>query len=72
MPDAYRCSACGNRTRFDIVETRRTRQFRHFTLGGDCSVEEEDVLASRVESVTCRWCGRADAVEVLDGVAGPH
>ncbi len=65
----YRCSACGNRTRFDVVETRRTRQFRHFDLGGDCMVEEEEVLDSTVESVTCRWCGRADAVESL-GVSG--
>lgn len=62
----YRCSACGNRTRFDVVETRQTRQFRHFDLGGDCTVEEEEVLASTVESVTCRWCGRADAVEMLE------
>jgi hypothetical protein len=69
VTQAFRCSACGNRTRFDVVETRRTRQFRHFDLGGDCTVEEEEVLASNVESVTCRWCGRSDAVEAL-GVTG--
>lgn len=69
MPVAYRCSACGNRTRFDVVETRRARQFRHFDLGGACVIEEEDVLACDVESVTCRWCGRADAVEMLEVTA---
>ena len=66
VTQAYRCAACGNRTRFDVVETRRTRQFRHFELGGASAVEEEEVLASNVESVTCRWCGRSDAVEVLE------
>lgn len=64
----YRCSACGNRTRFDVVATRRTRSFHHFTLGGELTVEEEEVLAATVESVTCRWCGSA-AVEP-DGAEG--
>jgi len=72
----YRCSACGNRTRFDVLETRRTRSFFHFDLGGDCRVEEEEVLDSLVESVTCRWCGRATGIEALDdggdGVDAPE
>jgi hypothetical protein len=53
----YRCEACGNVTRFDVVMTKRTRAFHHFTLGGDLTVEDETVLAENVESVTCRWCG---------------
>jgi hypothetical protein len=59
----YRCSACGNRTRFDVVSTKRTRAFEHFTLGGERNVEEEEVLFFVVESVTCRWCGRTNAIE---------
>ena len=60
----FRCEGCGNVTRFDVVATARTRRFHHFDLGGEGSVEEEEVLERRVESVTCRWCGRSDAVRV--------
>lgn len=59
------CTACGNRTRFDVVETVRRRRFHHYTLGGELSVDEEAVLERAVESVTCRWCERPGSVEVL-------
>jgi hypothetical protein len=52
----YRCEACGNVTRFDVLSTRRTRAFHHYTIGGELEIEEEEVLEERVESVTCRWC----------------
>jgi hypothetical protein len=52
----YRCNACGNVTRFDVVSSRRTRAFHHYTIGGDLEIEEEDVLEERIEQVTCRWC----------------
>jgi hypothetical protein len=61
----YRCNACGNLTRFDVVTTRRTRTFHHYTVGGELTVEDTEVLEERVESVTCRWCGPAGAVERL-------
>lgn len=61
----YVCSACGNRTRFDVVETVRRRRFHHYTLGGDMTVDEETVLERTVESVTCRWCDRSDGVSTL-------
>lgn len=61
----YVCTACGNRTRFDVVETVRRRRFHHYTLGGDMSVDEETELDRSVESVTCRWCDRPGAVEML-------
>lgn len=66
----YRCDACGNLTRFDVVTTRRTQAFHHFSVGGELSVEEEKVLDEQVEVVTCRWCGAAgDTIQVLtDGV----
>ncbi|MCZ7526456.1 MAG: hypothetical protein M5U14_08835 [Acidimicrobiia bacterium] len=66
----YRCSACGNRTRFDVVATRRTRAFHHYSLGGELTVEEEEVLEERVEEVSCRWCGAAgSAIEEIEDVA---
>lgn len=60
----YRCDGCGNVTRFDVVATTRTRRYHHFDLGGEGAVDEEEVLERTVESVTCRWCGRDDAVVV--------
>ena len=62
----YRCTACGNLTRFDVLTTRRTRAFHHFTVGGDLQVEDEEVLSEDVESVTCRWCGIGTSVDVLE------
>jgi hypothetical protein len=67
----YRCGACGNLTRFDVLGTRRTRAFHHYSIGGELTIEEEDVLEDRVEEVTCRWCGASgDAIETL-AVDGP-
>lgn len=60
----FRCDACGNVTRFDVLATARTRRYHHFDLGGEGHVEEEEVLSHHVESVTCRWCGRDDAVQI--------
>lgn len=62
----YRCGACGNRTRFDVTETVTSRAHHHFTLAGAVEVEGREVTAHRVEDVSCRWCGRGDAVEVLE------
>ena len=63
--ERYRCGACGNLTRFDVLGTRRARRFVHYTIGGDPSVEEEEVLGESIESVTCRWCGSSDQIEVV-------
>ena len=65
MAVRYRCTSCGNITRFDVVATRRTRAFHHYTTGGELAVEDEELLGETVEAVTCRWCGPAGAVEVL-------
>ena len=62
----YRCGACGNLTRFDVTSTRRTRAFHHYSLGGELTVEDEEVLDEIVQDVSCRWCGTGRAVEVLD------
>jgi hypothetical protein len=52
----YRCGACGNVTRFDVVATRRTRSFHHYTIAGELEIEDEEVLDEQIERVTCRWC----------------
>ena len=59
---SYRCDACGNKTRFDIYETKKVRGFHHFTLAGDVTIEEEEILERDVERIVCRWCGSADSI----------
>jgi hypothetical protein len=60
---AYRCIHCGNKTRFDVVDTVRRRQFHHFSLSGELQVEEDETLSRELESITCRWCERSDGIE---------
>ena len=60
----FRCAACGNLTRFNVVERRRAARFYHFSLAGDLSIEEEDVLEAVLERVECRWCSSTD-IEVV-------
>lgn len=63
MTTRYRCSACGNLTRFDVVASRRTRAYHHFSVGGELRVEDEVVLDETVEEVSCRWCGSGAGIE---------
>lgn len=63
MTSRYRCTACGNLTRFDVVAQRRTRAYHHYSIGGDLNVEDEELLDEVVEEVSCRWCGNGSAVE---------
>ena len=67
----YRCAACGNLTRFDVVVTRRSRAFHHYSVGGELDVQEEEVLSEVVEEVSCRWCNSGTAVEAVPGPSGP-
>jgi hypothetical protein len=59
----FRCTACGNLTRFDVTETTTVRSFHHFTVGGELTIEEPEVVQRTVDSVSCRWCGHGRAVE---------
>jgi hypothetical protein len=61
----YRCTACGNLTRFDVTTSRTTRAFHHYTLGGEVDVEDEQVLSESISEVLCRWCGSGDHVVQL-------
>lgn len=67
MNNRYRCTLCGNLTRFDVVRTTRTSSFYHFTTGGELTIEDETILQDELESVQCRWCGPTGQVEEFDG-----
>lgn len=65
-PDSrWRCSLCGNLTRFDVTRTTRTQDYVHVDLAGVPAVEEREVLVDTVEQVRCRWCSAVDRVEVV-------
>lgn len=57
MSGRFRCAACGNLTRFDVVASQRTKALYHYSVGGDLTVEDEAVLDARIEQVICVWCG---------------
>jgi hypothetical protein len=62
----WRCTACGNLTRFDVVRLVRTRDFVHADLSGEQAVEQREVLSDVVERVTCRWCQGVDTIELVE------
>ncbi|MDX6287958.1 MAG: hypothetical protein QOG53_3443 [Frankiales bacterium] len=62
----WRCTLCGNLTRFDVTRTTRATEFVHLDLAGEPNVEEREVLADSIEHVTCRWCNAVDQVELID------
>ena len=63
--ERWRCSLCGNLTRFDVVRVAKVREYVHVDLSGEPTVEESEVLAETVEMLACRWCGAEDRVEVV-------
>ena len=71
MTTRYRCSACGNLTRFDVTSTRTTRAFHHFAIGGELVVEDEEVIEETVHEVACRWCGHGRSIEVIEAEDTP-
>jgi len=71
-PNRYRCTACGNITRFDVVTDRRTKAFHHYSVGGELSVEDVEVLSESVVEVSCRWCGHGRSVETLADGSSLH
>jgi hypothetical protein len=68
----WRCTRCGNLTRFDVTRSTRVQQYWHFDLAGRWTVEQSQTLAETVETVGCRWCGATDAIELVPrpGVGG--
>jgi hypothetical protein len=61
----WRCTRCGNLTRFDVTRRARTREYLHVDLSGAAAVEEREVLEEVVESVRCRWCDGVGTVELV-------
>lgn len=48
-----------------MVSTRTTKAFHHYSVGGDLTIEDVEVLDETVEGVSCRWCGNGNAIEVI-------
>ena len=67
----YRCTACGNLTRFDVVTDRRVRAFHHYSVGGELTVEDEEVLREQVVETSCRWCGHGRNIEEIEAPPEP-
>ena len=69
MPTAttrWRCTSCGNLTRFDVTRSTKVVEYVHLDLAGEPRVEETTVLEDRVHQVRCRWCDGVDTVELVD------
>ncbi|KAA6222363.1 hypothetical protein CP973_10790 [Streptomyces albofaciens JCM 4342] len=69
MPTAgtrWRCTLCGNLTRFDVTRRSETVEYLHFDLAGEAKVEEREVRSESIESVRCRWCNAVDQIELVD------
>lgn len=65
-PDTrWRCTLCGNLTRFDVTRSTRAREYVHVDLAGIPVVEERELLVDTVEHVSCRWCHAVDQVTVV-------
>jgi hypothetical protein len=61
----WRCTSCGNLTRFDVTRSSRVTEFVHLDLAGTSTVEERTVHSDVVEQVRCRWCDAVDRVELV-------
>lgn len=64
--ERLRCSHCGNLTRFDVERQRHTKEYWHSSLAGQHRVESETVLSEAVVRISCRWCGAAEGIEIVD------
>lgn len=62
----WRCTLCGNLTRFDVTRSSKVVEYVHLDLAGEPKVEEQEVLDENIETVRCRWCAAVDEVELVD------
>ncbi|WP_344962258.1 hypothetical protein [Streptomyces thioluteus] len=62
----WRCTLCGNLTRFDVTRTVKAVEYVHLDLAGEPTVEERDVVSETIESVRCRWCNAEDQIALVD------
>ncbi len=61
----WRCSQCGNLTRFDVVRHATTKEYVHLDLAGEPRVEESETVEESLQEVRCRWCGSVDTIELV-------
>ncbi|MFF4155605.1 hypothetical protein [Streptomyces sp. NPDC001678] len=61
----WRCTLCGNLTRFDVTRTTKAVEFVHLDLAGEPAVEEREIVSETIESVRCRWCNAVDQIELV-------
>lgn len=61
----WRCTLCGNLTRFDVTRSSRVVEYVHVDLAGLATVDERTVLSEVIERVRCRWCDAVDQVELV-------
>jgi hypothetical protein len=61
----WRCTLCGNLTRFDVTRSSRVVEYLHLDLAGEAKVEEREVLSETLETIRCRWCNAVDQVELV-------
>ncbi|GGQ17125.1 hypothetical protein GCM10010249_39890 [Streptomyces roseolilacinus] len=62
----WRCTLCGNLTRFDVTRSSKVVEYVHLDLAGEPTVEEREVVSETIESVRCRWCNAVDRIELVD------
>ncbi|MGP4002043.1 hypothetical protein [Streptomyces sp. 8N706] len=62
----WRCTLCGNLTRFDVTRSTRAVEYVHLDLAGEPRIEEREVVSETIESVRCRWCNAVDQIELVD------
>ncbi|GAA1364644.1 hypothetical protein [Streptomyces beijiangensis] len=62
----WRCTLCGNLTRFDVTRSSKVVEYLHLDLAGEAKVEEREVVSETIESVRCRWCNAVDQIELVD------
>jgi hypothetical protein len=67
----WRCTLCGNLTRFDVTRSTRAVDYVHLGMAGEPHTEESQVLSETVESVRCRWCNAVDQIELVDRPDAP-
>lgn len=64
----YRCKACGQREKFEVIRFKKSTAYHHFNLAGELiEILEERVHADVTEKVTCIWCADGGNVEVMEG-----
>jgi hypothetical protein len=61
----WRCTLCGNLTRFDVTRSSKVVEYVHLDLAGEPKVEEREVVSETIESVRCRWCNAVDQQQLL-------